>query len=247
MIQAELNGKVSSQDEHKEDFLTSNVFSFMKYADRKVYLRRFLRELGLNEFTDQELMNAEFLFWPIYDDMTQPDIVIICGEHYILFEVKLDSPFGKNQIEREVKGGELEAKVKNKEFHYFIITKEYFFNQDKHPSRCITEKSWTNWQSFTSMLEDILEDKSAPDYDFAEDLLKLLKKKNLTRFNFFKKLYLEKYNFEFVDSVFLRNEIMSYGNKFEGFEILIKSSKDILEGPFKDELFYHMDQTQRKD
>ena len=42
MYQAELRGKLPSDFERKEDILTSNVFSFFKYADRTIYLKRLM-------------------------------------------------------------------------------------------------------------------------------------------------------------------------------------------------------------
>jgi hypothetical protein len=47
MFIAEIKGKLSHNIEEKEDVLTSNVFSFFKYADRKAYLKPFLAELDI--------------------------------------------------------------------------------------------------------------------------------------------------------------------------------------------------------
>ncbi len=46
MYLAELHGKLSSNVERKEDILTSNVFSFFKYSNRKVYLKELMKLLG---------------------------------------------------------------------------------------------------------------------------------------------------------------------------------------------------------
>ena len=83
MIIAELNGKIPSKLDDKEDILTSNVFSFFKYSDRQL-LKKYLFQLGI-EVTLTESKNAEFIFWPSYDDGTEPDLIIICGDNYILF------------------------------------------------------------------------------------------------------------------------------------------------------------------
>ena len=47
MIIAELNGKIPSNLDGKEDILTSNVFSFFKYCDRQL-LKDYLFHLGLD-------------------------------------------------------------------------------------------------------------------------------------------------------------------------------------------------------
>jgi len=78
MYLAELHGKLSSNAERKEDILTSNVFSFFKYADRKVYLKQLITLLGI-EANDNDLETADFVFWPNYDDHTQPDLVTVVG------------------------------------------------------------------------------------------------------------------------------------------------------------------------
>lgn len=48
MYLAELRGKLSSRIERMEDVLTSNVFSFFKYSNRDIFLRKYLNELGFN-------------------------------------------------------------------------------------------------------------------------------------------------------------------------------------------------------
>lgn len=69
MYVAELRGKLSRRLESQEDILTSNVFSFFKYANRQVFLKRFLAELGI-QVSDEDAENAEFAFWPRYADGT---------------------------------------------------------------------------------------------------------------------------------------------------------------------------------
>ncbi len=114
MYQAELKGKLSGTNEEKEDILTSNVFSFFKYSNRKIFLYQFLKNLGL-QITPEDAINAEFEFWPQYDDHTEPDVVIVVGKYYLLFEAKFLSGFGEetkdleSQIKRELKQGSLEA------------------------------------------------------------------------------------------------------------------------------------------
>src|ERR1035437_2711851 len=130
MIIAELYGKIPSKLEDKEDILTSNVFSFLKYSNRQL-LKDYLSLLGL-DVTLVEAKNAEFNFWTKYDDKTEPDLVIICGKYYILFEAKLYSDFAPEtskydaQIIREIKMGKLAAESEDKNFVYIAITAEYY-------------------------------------------------------------------------------------------------------------------------
>ena len=112
MYIAELKGKFSEKGKNKEDVLTSNVFSFFKYADRTIFLKPFLEELGLDmQISGDDVVKAIFDFWPNYDDRTEPDVVVGVGKYYILFEAKYKSDFGKetelhkDQLTRELEGG----------------------------------------------------------------------------------------------------------------------------------------------
>lgn len=186
MIIAELYGKISSKLEDMEDILTSNVFSFFKYSNRQL-LMGYLSQLGIS-VTLKDSENAEFLFWQSYDDGTEPDLVVICGEYYILFEAKLYSDFSPqtaiiaSQISREIKMGKLAAENLGKEFVYVAITAEYhknktkFLNYEKKEFNFI----WTNWQSVTSFLENNISNHT-PHYNngFIKDLHSLLIKKRL--------------------------------------------------------------------
>jgi len=78
MYLAELHGKLSSKTERLEDILTSNVFSFFKYSDRTIFLRRYLKMLGFS-VSSEEASEAEFVFWPRYEENTEPDLVIRVG------------------------------------------------------------------------------------------------------------------------------------------------------------------------
>jgi hypothetical protein len=48
MYIAEIHCKFAPHEERKEDILTSNVFSFFKYAKRNIFLYKLLKLLGLN-------------------------------------------------------------------------------------------------------------------------------------------------------------------------------------------------------
>jgi hypothetical protein len=95
MYEAELRGKLSTNLQTSEDILTSNVFSFFKYSDRKVFLQQYLHQLGI-DVSRQDVKSAQFIFWPRFDDQTEPDLVLIVGNYYILVEAKYSSSFGKD-------------------------------------------------------------------------------------------------------------------------------------------------------
>ena len=107
MYLAELHGKLSSRIEGMKDVLTSNVFSFLKYSTRKLFLKGYLGRLGF-AVSDRQADDAEFLFWPRLEEETEPDLVIIVGNYYILVEAKYFSGFAegtkktKAQLLREI-------------------------------------------------------------------------------------------------------------------------------------------------
>lgn len=190
MLIAELKGKVPSQFHNSEDILSSNVFSYFKYSNRKI-LKDYLGELGI-DVSLNESNNAEFIFWPSYTDGTEPDIIIVCGNYYLLFEAKFRSDFApktiknESQIDREVKMGKLAAENINKEFVFIAITAEYSKNKNKY-SMFLDNKTnfiWTNWQFVTTFIFNKFEANEFGEYDkHASDLYKLLVKKRLRSFN----------------------------------------------------------------
>lgn len=191
MYVAELKGKLSSKVEHKEDILTSYVFSFFKYSDRKTFLKPFLNELGF-KINNEDADDAEFIFWPCYEDGTEPDVVLIVGNYYILFEAKYFSDFGDDQLTREAEGGRLKARNAGKQFHLVAVTADYNEPIEKfYKIRAKANFQWINWQFITLFLEKKLQE-AVPDRQFAEDLYSLLKKKNLRIYNGFFNLFLKK-------------------------------------------------------
>ena len=161
MYLAELHGKLSKSVEHQEDILTSNVFSFFKYSRREFFLKNYLKGLLGIQFTVDELKNAEFIFWSTYNDNTEPDLIIIVGKYYLLFEAKYHSDFGKesqtkkNQISREIEGGCLEARRLNKKFIYVAITADSIYRKEKFPPSLLNIPEifiWTNWQAISSLI-----------------------------------------------------------------------------------------------
>jgi len=193
MYLAELRGKLSRANENSEDILTSNVFSFLKYADRALFLGAFLRSLGM-DVSPNEALRAEFRFWPRFTDGTEPDVVIEVGNNYALFEAKYLSGFGQgteaksHQLLREIEGGMCEAQSLGKDFHLIAITADYTRCAgvfDCIPLDILSKCHWTNWQQVALMVDAILQDNlpmARETRAFAEDLLDLLRRKNLRAF-----------------------------------------------------------------
>ncbi len=192
MFIAELQGKLSTTDERKEDILTSNVFSFFKYANRQIFLKSFLNHIGI-QLENHEYDNAEFIFWPTYQDRTEPDLVILVGRYYLLIEAKLYSGFGKAselsayQLSREIAEGKLEAQNLEKEFRLIAVTAHYAKHQflTENPEFSLRDITWVNWHQIALLLYKILnadENLDIENESFATDLYNLLIKKNLRKF-----------------------------------------------------------------
>jgi len=190
MYQAELNNKLPDI-KTKEDILTSNVFSFFKYARRDLFLQRYLESrLGI-QVTEQDAIEAEFRFWPRYADNTEPDVVIIIGNYYLLVEAKylgdfsMETSMSKSQLVREIENGELEAKSYGKEFCLIAITADPCFRSEKFsdvPPKFMGRLVWTNWQSVATFLEEAISlntNLSSWEREFALDLQLLLDRKKL--------------------------------------------------------------------
>jgi len=234
---AELKGKLSrnlsitkSNDkkvnfEEAEDILTSNVFGFLKYSDRQVYLGAFLRELQLG-LSAIDLKEAEFQFWPTYPDGTEPDVIIIAGRYYILIEAKKNANFGtsseenKKQLYREYIEGSKAASDLEKEFILLTITSDYSFKLSKFGETpeivSLSCFKWTSWQKFASLLERTLEKNAeAPNRLFAADLLALLERKNLREFRSFYNL---NYSHQYAEKIFFSYATAKFRGGFIGFE-----------------------------
>jgi len=237
MIIAELNGKIPSKFDDMEDILTSNVFSFFKYSDRQLF-KDYLSKLGI-EVTLKESENAEFIFWPSYEDGTEPDLVVICGNYYLLFEAKLYSDFSlktsttESQIEREIKMGKMSAEYLNKKFVYIALTAEYYKTRSKYQKYKKKDFSfiWTNWQFISSFIEKKLEyEDMKQNKNFANDLYLLLVKKNLRSFQSFEQLnynYNRKYIFFESKTAKFRGKFMGYSDVLSGFLLSSNSNKNI--------------------
>ena len=247
MIPAALYGKIPSRLIESEDVLTSNVFSFFKYAERTTYLKSLLALHAIYPM-DEELKTAEFHFWPKYDDATEPDVVIIVGNYYLLFEAKHLSDFGaatetrRGQVDREIEGGMNEAHSLEKEFIFIAITAHYnkpTMVLDHFHCKGNAQIHWMNWQSIANLLLDILEkDTFVQDRPFAEDLYNLLDKMKLRAFRPFQKIKAEIP--DPPDHIFFSARSAQFRRDFIGFEKALGNGDDIA-APQKTLFFKHRD------
>lgn len=239
MYIAELKGKLSAHHEILEDVLTSNVFSFFKYSNRRTFLKPFLINLGI-KVTDEDVRNAEFVFWPVYEDGTEPDVVLIVGDYYILFEAKYYSDFGSDQLKREIEGGQKDAQNKQKQFILVAITADY--SEPKAKFRKIRQSidfRWVNWHFVTAFLERKLEGR-IPNRLLAEDLYSLLIRKNLRMFEGFCDLFhMGKFlecRFAFFDyvSAKYRGDFIGFNEIFSYWKKVIYKHKTIFLEPYRE-------------
>jgi len=238
MYLAELHGKLSSSIERMEDILTSNVFSFFKYSSREIFLKGYLNKLGFS-ISNQEANEAEFKFWPRFEENTEPDLVIIVGDYYLLIEAKYFSGFGeetkktKAQLLREIEGGKLEANNYGKDFKLIAITADHYYKENKFkiiPSDFIPHFKWTNWQSVSSFLDNTLETNEnikKQELDFALDLYNLLDKKNLRDFQSFDTLYNVSAFPKSCASIFFEAKTAKFRGNFIGFMHSLSFDKKI--------------------
>jgi hypothetical protein len=228
MYLAEIQGKFSLYNERKEDLLTSNVFSFFKYAPREIFLSKLLKTLSV-PVALEDAVNAQFHFWPIYENNTEPDLVIVVGDYYLLFEAKYYSGFGQetittgHQLVREIEGGEYEAGNLDKQFQLVIITADYHFDFVKYkdiPADVRLRFKWINWQQIALLIYEILEsgvELSTEVRSFAEDLYALLLKKNLRTYAGINVLARVGQLSECPNSVFFEASTAKYRGDFIGF------------------------------
>jgi len=214
--------------------LTSNVFSFFKYSDRQLF-RDYLSKLGLN-VTLNESINAEFIFWPSYYDGTEPDLIIVCGKYYLLFEAKLYSDFSPkkatidSQIEREISMGKMSAENLNKKFVYIALTAEYYKNKKKYLKYENKEFLfiWTNWQFISSFIDDRLESTDMKqNREFAYDLYLLLVKKRLRSFEGIRNIKIQN-EIELNDTIFYNVNTSKFKGEFSGFIENLQNFEKIL-------------------
>jgi hypothetical protein len=233
MYQAELHGKLPHFLQKSEDILTSYVFSFFKYSNRRIYLHNYLSELGIN-VSEYEAQNAEFEFWPSFEDLTEPDLVLIVGNFYILIEAKYTSSFGKAnqdiqaQLVREFYGGKSEADKLEKKFVLLAITAHPFYDPSIFlgaPDWLVPKILWTNWQRVTIFLERNLEEENQigiAQIAFAEDLKNLLIHKRLRTYIGKEAFHPKKDLNQLPEGQwFFDTTTAKYRDVFEGFSIII--------------------------
>lgn len=228
MYIAELRGKLSRDQENMEDLLTSNVFSLLKYAPRDIFLYKYINHLGVT-VTQKDAREARFQFWPTYNDLTEPDVVILIGGHYLLFEAKLLSGFGQEtettdaQLLRELRGGMTEAHNLGFRFQLFAITADYFQPPDLYggiPEKYHEFLRWTSWQKFAFFLYSLLlsETELAEEtFMLTQDLYDLLDKKGLRQFEGSRALAIYNYALSPYEKLFFSGESAKYRGDFIGF------------------------------
>jgi hypothetical protein len=212
-----------------EDILTSNVFSFFKYSDRKIFLYRFLHSIGLSDITPEDAVSAEFFFWPQYYDGTEPDLVLVAGKYYLLFEAKYHSGFGKatktaqSQLVRELLNGGNEAQILGKTFRLVAVTTHYSINPSilrEIPAEAASVFIWINWQQITLLIEEILMGNPPLPPEmllFAEDFYTLLVRKNLRIYAGQRFLFAEPVIHSLAGSLFFNAQTAAYRGDFIGF------------------------------
>lgn len=238
MYLAELHGKLPSKIEGMEDILTSNVFSFFKYSNREVFLREYLGRLGF-DVSRQEANEAEFMFWPRFEENTEPDVVIVVGKYYLLIEAKYFSGFGqetedkKAQLLREIEGGHFEAKNRGKQFRLIAITDHHLPPEhefDIIPLEFRSSFKWTNWQSVALFLDSVLAsgaELSPQERLFAWDLYSLLDKKKLRGFRSFDILDTLNLDLKQINPSFFQAETAKYRGAFIGFPDALSFEKQM--------------------
>jgi hypothetical protein len=244
----EIHGKLSRENENKEDILTSNVFSFLKYAQRSIFLYQFIRCLGLG-ITKQDAEKAEFRFWPSLADKTEPDVVITIGKYYLLFEAKYKSGFReatlthKHQLERECEQGAFEAKSLGLEYFVVIVTSDASFPiglWEKIRENYKPLVKWVNWQKITYIIYSILNSgvSLTPENKLlADDLYKLLVKKHLRNYEGTKSFRpLERLG-TIPKVIFFEAKTAIYRGEFLGF-LSVLGGTQIQQYEMRRELFY---------
>jgi hypothetical protein len=249
MYLAEIHGKLSRENENKEDILTSNVFSFFKYSDRNTFFKPFLQKLGL-EVSERDAKNAIFTFWPTFEDGTEPDLVIKVGKYYILVEAKYHSGFGqevgdrKHQLVREVKGGANKANSLGLTFIIVTVTSDHYQRPEEfkqYPAKFQDNLRWINWQTIALIIYQIIQENPIVSDEiilFAKDLYDLFLKKDLRNFEGVKVIEKVPQLSSFEKIIFFRTSTSQYIGDFIGFDASLKNFQ-ILKPLFLNEpIFY---------
>lgn len=228
MLKAQIHSKLPTQICDLEDVLTSDVFSFFYYSNRQVFLYDFLRRIDL-VVSRSESVSAEFQFWPRFEEQTEPDLIIIVGNYYLLIEAKYKSDFGKGsdktkpQLIRETEAGLIEAENLGKKFVLLAITKDAYKINEKYISVQNDKKltvNWFSWQKVSEMLIELLKSEKSIDLRdrlLAEDLLSTLDKKNLRKYQSLQKVLKSNKSLNPLKQIFLKAETIQVRGDFIGF------------------------------
>ena len=216
VLAAEIAGKIPSGVKRLEDVLTSHVFGFLRYSGRALYLRSFLKEALDIGVSAKEAELAKFQFWPTYPDGSEPDVVIVVGRHYLLFEAKLHSPLDQRQLRNELQQGRAAAERERKDFSLIAVTAHSC--EPREELRSVGPLRWTNWQQVASMIVRLIEHHGdeLPDRDLAEDLLDVLDGRRLRGFRGFDEIPVPSVQPR-RGRLFLQAETMDYRGDFIGF------------------------------
>ena len=225
MLSAELRGKLPGCIQILEDVLTSYVFSFLQYSSRSLFLGGFLKDVEIR-VSDGELKAAEFRFWPTFADGTEPDVVIVVGDYYVLFEAKLFASFDPGdgftqpQVVREIEGGMEEAVREGKQFHFVAVTADSCFPGESlgcYPQHASVMR-WVNWQSIARLVLTQIEEHGAalPDGEYARDLLAILDARNLRGYRGFDVIDMPAITRP-PEALFLSAQTLAYRGEFLGF------------------------------
>lgn len=202
MIAAELQGKLRSV-EHREDILTSNVFSTLRLFPPFLLLRPFLAT-GAPELAEMITPGhrARYTFWPRMDGRTEPDVLVELaadaplGMLLLLIEVKylsgLSGDASEDLPEQEAASDDLKAEAASR--HQLVrqgraLTKYraelcatraviYLTTHSSEPSHDIPESAvtptrWVSWNDLARVVERALPE--VPDDDLRRpQLLELL-------------------------------------------------------------------------
>lgn len=228
MLKAQIHSKLPTQISDLEDVLTSDVFSFFYYSNRQIFLYDFLHRIGLTVSKADSVL-AEFQFWPRFEEQTEPDLIIIVGDYYLLIEAKYKSDFGKGsdkskpQLIRETEAGLVEAENLGKQFVLLAITKDAYKMTDKYISVQNDKNliiNWFSWQKVSEMLIELLKTEESIDSRdrlLAEDLLTTLDKRNLRKYQSLQKVLKSKKSLNPIKQIFLKAETIEFRGDFIGF------------------------------
>jgi hypothetical protein len=153
-------------------------------------------------------------------------LVIVVGDHYVLFEAKLFASFDPGdscrqpQVVREIEGGMEEATREGKQFHFVAVTADSCFPREAlgcYP-RHASVMRWVNWQSIARLVLTQIEEHGAalPDGEYARDLVTILDVRNLRGYRGFDAIDMP-VTARPPERLFLSAQTLAYRGEFLGF------------------------------